>query len=84
MNEDKIFDIEVECDGTFYRGWANPSDKLSDDGLPASFHVVLNEVSFGHLSFSNGKWSSDEQRPAELVSAVGEQIQQQYKKDQPK
>ena len=84
MNEDKIFDIEVECDGTFYRGWANPSDKLSDNNFPVSFHVVLNEVSFGHLSFSNGKWSSDEQRPAELVAAVGEQLQQQYKVDQPK
>jgi len=53
MNEEKIFDIEVECDGKFYKGWANPSDKLNDDGLSVSFHVVLNEISFGYLSFAN-------------------------------
>ena len=84
MNEEKIFDIEVECDGTNYKGWANPSGKFNDDGLPASFHVVLNETSFGHLSYSNGKWSSDQQRPAALVEAVGEGIRQQYKMDQSK
>ena len=82
MSEDKIFDIEVECDGTVYKGWANPSDKLNHDGLPASFHVVLNEASFGYLSFSNGKWSADQQRPTELVEAVGDHIQQHYKIDE--
>jgi hypothetical protein len=84
MSEDKIFDIAVECDGTIYKGWANPSVKLNDEGFPASFHVVLNETSFGYLSFSSGKWSADQQRPAELVDAVGEQIQQHYKIDQVK
>jgi hypothetical protein len=54
----------------------------NDDGIPASFHVVLNETSFGYLSFSNGKWRADQQRPAELVDAVGEYIQQHYKIDQ--
>ena len=82
MSEDKIFDIAVECDGTIYKGWANPSDKLNDDGLPSSFHVVLNEASFGYLSFSNGKWSANQQRPVELANAVGEQIKQHYKIDQ--
>jgi hypothetical protein len=34
MSEEKIFDIEVENDGTYYKGWANPSDKLNDEGFP--------------------------------------------------
>jgi len=78
MSEEKIFDIEVENDGTYYKGWANPSDKLNDEGFPVSFHVVLNQTSFGHLSYNNGKWSTDEQRPAGLVSAVGNQIERHY------
>ena len=84
MSEDNIFDIEAECDGTIYKGWANPSDKLNDGGIPASFHVVLIEASFGHRSFSNGKWRANQQRPAGLVDVVGEHIQQHYKIDQHK
>ena len=78
MNEDKIFDIEVQNDGTAYTGWVNPSDKLNEDGFPVSFHVVLNQTSFGHLSLNNGVWSADEQRPAALVEALGEQIARHY------
>ena len=63
MNEDKIFDIEFEHDGTIYSDRANPSEKIQDDGLPASFHVVLNNVSFGHVSFANNQWTADEWRP---------------------
>jgi hypothetical protein len=82
MNEEKIFDIEVENDGTTYRGWVNPSDKLNEHGFPTSFHVVLNQTSMGYLSLNNGKWSADEQRPAALVEAVGEQIARHYQSDQ--
>jgi hypothetical protein len=78
MSEDKIFDIEFDCDGKHYKGWVNPSGELHDDGQPACFHVVLNKVSFGYLSFADGKWISGEQRPAELVEKVGMLIQQQY------
>ena len=78
MNEEKIFDIEVETDGTIYTGWVNPSDKRNSDGFPVSFHVVLNQTSLGHLSLNNGVWSADEQRPAALVEAVGEQIARHY------
>jgi hypothetical protein len=82
MNEEKIFDIEVQNDGTAYTGWVNPSDKLNEDGFPVSFHVVLNQTSLGHLSLNNGVWSADEQRPAALVEAVGEQIARHYQSDQ--
>lgn len=78
MSEDKIVDIEFDCDGKHYKGWINPSEELHNDGLPASFHVVLNNVSFGYLSFTNGQWSSEEQRPADLVETVGNLIQQNY------
>ena len=79
MSEDKIFDIEFEHDGKPYKGWANPSEKLHDDGLPASFHVVLNNVSFGHVSFSSNQWTADEWRPEGLAEAIGKQIEKQYK-----
>ena len=82
MNEEKIFDIEVETDGTVYRGWANPSEKLNDDGFPVSFHVVLNQTSLGYLSLNMGKWVADEQRPAPLDEAVGVQIERRYQSDQ--
>jgi len=82
MNEDKIFDIEFDCEGKHYNGWVNPSEKLHEDGLPASFHVVLDKVSFGHLSFTNGEWIPDEQRPPGLVEAVGNQISQRFKANQ--
>jgi len=55
-SEEKIFDISFQSDGRQYKGWVNPSDKLNDKGLPSSFHVVLNEVSFGYLSVSTIKF----------------------------
>jgi len=83
MKEEKIFEIEVETDGTKYTGWVNPSDKLNGDGFPVSFHVVLDQTSLGHLSLNNGTWSADEQRPADLVKVVGEQIARHYRSIQP-
>ena len=51
--QETIFDIELEFEGIKYKGWVNPSDKLNDLGAPVSFHVVLNDTSFGYLSFSS-------------------------------
>ena len=76
MNEEKIFDIQFESEGTTYKGWVNPSDKLHDDGKPASFHVVLNNVFFGNLSLSDGNWVVDEPRPAALIEAAGKQVEE--------
>ena len=78
MNEEKIFDIEFECGGKHYKGWVNPSDEINEQEFPVSFHVVLDNVSFGYLSFANGTWSSDEQRPAALVESIGQELQQRY------
>ena len=77
-SEDKIFDISFQSDGRQYKGWVNPSDKLNENGLPASFHVVLNEVSFGYLSLSGEKWTVDEDRPDQLVEAAGREISKRY------
>ena len=74
--EDNIFDIEFESGGKNYTGWVNPSDKTGSNGLPNSFHVVLNEVSFGYLSFNNAIWTISEERPAELVQKVSAAIEQ--------
>ena len=76
--EDNIFDIEFELEGKTYRGWVNPSKQLNEDGMPASFHVVLNETSFGYLSFNNCKWSVNEERPSQMVKQVGKLIEKHY------
>jgi hypothetical protein len=76
--EDRIFDISFDFDQQHYSGWANPSDKTDANGKPASFHVVLDGVSFGHLSFNNCNWATTEERPAALVEAVGKAIEHHF------
>lgn len=76
--EDNIFDISFQQGGKNYTGWVNPSDKLSDSGRPISFHVVLNDISFGYLSYNNYKWSVNEDRLEDLVQIVGEQIEKYF------
>jgi len=76
--EDNIFDISFFADGVKYEGWVNPSEKTDKDGKPASYHVVLNGVSFGYLSFRDCKWSINEERPASLVEAAGRQIEKHF------
>jgi hypothetical protein len=76
--EDKIFDIRFTSGGVLYEGWVNPSEKTSPDGKPVSFHVVLNKVSFGYLSFHECKWTVNEERPAALVEAAGREIEKHF------
>ena len=76
--EEKIFDIVFKFDEKEYKGWVTPSDKVNDSGTPASFHVVLNEISFGYLSFKDCRWMINEDRPAGLVKLVGKQIEKHY------
>jgi hypothetical protein len=77
-SENNIFDIAFELDGTKYTGWVNPSDKVSDSGMPVSFHVVLNETSFGYLSHNNNEWTVNEDRPEALTKRVGKEIERHY------
>lgn len=76
---DNIFDIRFDYEGKEYKGWVNPSEKLSGEGQPVSFHVVLNETSFGYLSFNNCKWAINEERPESLVKLVGSAIEKHYR-----
>ncbi len=78
-SEEKIFDISFELDGTTYKGWVNPSGKLNDEGIPVSFHVVLNDTSFGYLSYNNTEWTVNEDRPEALTKKVGEEIEKKLK-----
>lgn len=78
---ENIFDIAFEVDGQRYSGWVNPSGKLSDNGKPISFHVVLNNTSFGYLSYNNREWSVNEDRPAKLVKKAGEAIEKHLMMD---
>jgi hypothetical protein len=66
--------IQLQQGGQKYDGWATPADKRHDDGYAKSYHVVLNEVFFGDLSFQEGRWTISEQRPHDLVIAVGNAI----------
>ncbi len=75
----EIFDIVFEHEDRVYQGWVHPSDKTNEDGIPSSFHVVLDNVSFGYLSFSNCKWTANETRPEGLVRAAGAQIEKHFK-----
>lgn len=74
-SEEKIFDISFDHEGMTYKGWVNPSDKLNDNGMPVSFHVVLNESSFGYVSHNNSEWTVDQDRPEELIQKVGKEIE---------
>ena len=76
--EDNIFDIAFTYDQKPYKGWVNPSDKLNKEGQPSSYHVVLNDISFGNLSFHECKWSVNEERPSKLVKLVGEAIEKHF------
>jgi hypothetical protein len=76
--DDKIFDIAFTAEGKEYKGWVNPSDRQSDTGMPVSFHVVINEVAFGYLSFRDCKWMINEDRPPLLVKEIGKQIEKHY------
>lgn len=76
--EDNIFDISFLHEGIAYKGWVNPSDKLNKEGKPISFHVVLNDISFGYLSFNAAHWNSSEDRPAALVNNIGREIERYY------
>jgi hypothetical protein len=76
--EEKIFDIVFEDKGQKYTGWVNPSDEMNDKGTPVSFHVVLNGVSFGYLSYNNCKWIVNEDRPSSITEAAGKEIEKHY------
>jgi hypothetical protein len=76
--QDKIFDISFEAEGRRYKGWVNPSDEMSDSGKPVSFHVVLDDVSFGYLSYNDCKWIVNEERPEGLVRQIGKEIEKHY------
>jgi hypothetical protein len=77
--DNKTFSIHFESGGKKYNGRVSPSDKTNDAGEPASYHVVLNEVFFGMVSY-NGKWTVNEQRPHELTEAVGHAIEEQLQR----
>lgn len=76
--EENIFDIRFEHEGKQHYGWVNPSGRLDKEGHPASFHVVLDGIHFGYLSFHNCRWSANEERPAGLVIAAGREIEKFY------
>ena len=76
--EDAIFDISFRFEGKQYTGWVNPSEKLNADGNPVSFHVVLNDTSLGYLSFKDCQWIINEERPAGIVAAAGQEIEKHY------
>jgi hypothetical protein len=45
LMEDKIFDIAFETNGRQYKGWVNPSEKMTEDGAPC----IISCCSGGYL-----------------------------------
>jgi hypothetical protein len=76
--ESRTIDIAFQHDGKDYKGWATPSGKKGDNGMAASYHVVLNEVFFGNLSHNKEKWATDTQREEGLIQATGKALEKQY------
>jgi hypothetical protein len=69
-----FFTIQFQHNGLDYSGRVSP-EKKDSEGNYTSWHVVLNEIFFGYLSKSNGKWECTEWRPDELVAIVGSAIE---------
>lgn len=69
--ENQFIPIQFNGRGIEYKGWAMPSPERHDDGHPKHYRVVLNEMFIGNFRLNRGKWFADEQRPQELVRAVG-------------
>ena len=72
--EERMFDIAFRFEGNEYQGWARASQKKIDAEIPVSYHVVLNGIFFGNLSYNDGQWESDTQRERKLIQKVGEEI----------
>lgn len=72
--EERMFDIAFQFEGKEYKGWAKASEKKVESGMPASYHIVLNGVFFGNVSYNGQHWETDSQREHNLVQKVGEQI----------
>ena len=66
-----FIEIEIKTEGKNYKGWYHPSEKNNEECKHRSYHVVLDKLFFDNLSYNNGNWAADEQRPEELVQAVG-------------
>ena len=71
--EQDYYTIQFDHDGIHYDGRVTP-ETTSHHESPGSWHVVLNEVFFGYVSKQGAHWNVSEQRPQELVQAVGQQI----------
>jgi hypothetical protein len=75
---EEFFTISFDHEGVHYDGRVSPLKK-DRDGTPRSYHVVLNNVFFGHVNNDGRNWLSSEQRPEELVKKVGEVLSQKLK-----
>jgi hypothetical protein len=72
------FEIRFKINTQVYCARICPSSELKDDGLPISFHVMLNDVPFGYMAFDGDHWTVNQPRPKYLVDAVGKQIEKKY------
>ena len=72
--EDRMFDFAFNFEGKAYNGWGRASARKDEDDVPASYHIVLNGVFFGNISYNGEQWETDRQREKGLVQKVGELI----------
>jgi hypothetical protein len=68
-----FYTVEFDLENVHYEARLTPEFRMSHE-IPSSWHVVLNEVFFGHLHKDQDQWASSEQRPGALVEKVGSLI----------
>jgi hypothetical protein len=67
---EEFFKIAFDHNGLHYEGRVSPEHK-DQNGIPKSYHVVLNDIFFGYVSMDDsGRWHVTEQRPEALLEAV--------------
>ncbi|MEO6314735.1 MAG: hypothetical protein ABIU63_13575 [Chitinophagaceae bacterium] len=65
--------VKFDFEGKHYDGRLTPTVKKGHED-PASWHVVLNDVFFGHLNKNGQHWEVNEQRPPALTELIGNLI----------
>jgi hypothetical protein len=66
--------IEMEYDGTTYKGEAIPVNQTCHDGVCDELDITLNDENLGIIKCTKGGWKMDTQTDQKFVDAIGEEI----------
>jgi hypothetical protein len=66
--------LEIEYDGTTYKGEAIPVNQTCHDGVCDELDITLNDENLGIIKCTKGGWKMDTQTDQKFVDAIGEEI----------